>query len=630
MERNFQKIGLVNLIIFLLLGIVALVAARYSQSSAGFATSLFMGLGFLISVISWFQMRLEDRERIEEIELEELSRTAAPSATLFKKTEDSESFPARRSREQFEKYLVPIFTILLCIAQGAAAWWLWYGLDRMPAIPPIINPFVGLGTFGLMFLVAFLFGKYAASTARLEKVRLLRPSAGYLLLTAYLSLAVTIGIAVVEAGFPKADYYIARVIAILLGVAAIETLISLIFDLYRPRLKGKVARPLYESRTAGLIGTPEGLVTTAAQALDYQFGFKVSDTWFYRFLERWLGWVILAEVVILLLSTCVVFIEPGEQGLIERFGRAVVNRPVLEPGPHLKLPWPMDKVYRFRTREVQTVNIGFVPDPAREHDPVILWNVPHYKEEYNLIVASRDAETTTTNATSSNVSAPVNLLTLSIPLQFEITDVRAWAYNHEDSAKFLEQIGTREVVRYLASADLTEIMTTQRGVAAVELRKRIQEEANRFQLGINVLFVGLQDIHPPTKVADAFQAVVGAQQEIEARLFRAEGNASTNRWSARGLAATRVAEAKGDAIRRKTDVAARAAQFTNQLIAFKAAPDIYKTRTRMQAFAAGSVNTRIILNGSTNANVVIEYNLEESIAPNLLREASRALAQPPQ
>jgi membrane protease subunit HflK len=68
---------------------------------------------------------------------------------------------------------------------------------------------------------------------------------------------------------------------------------------------------LYESRLVGLLGQPEAIITTAAHALDYQFGFKVSDTWFYRFLEKALGWLVLAQFGILVLSTCFVIVDRG-------------------------------------------------------------------------------------------------------------------------------------------------------------------------------------------------------------------------------------------------------------------------------------------------------------------------------
>ncbi len=67
---------------------------------------------------------------------------------------------------------------------------------------------------------------------------------------------------------------------------AVEMLLTLLLEIYRPRLKGKIARPLYDSRVVGLLAQPESLFTTAAQALDYQFGFKVSETWFFQLLQK--------------------------------------------------------------------------------------------------------------------------------------------------------------------------------------------------------------------------------------------------------------------------------------------------------------------------------------------------------
>ena len=68
------------------------------------------------------------------------------------------------------------------------------------------------------------------------------------------------------------------------------------FEIYRPRMKGQVAHLLYDSRLVGLLGQPGGIFSTVAQAIDYQFGFKVSDTWFYRFLEKAMVWIVLLQL----------------------------------------------------------------------------------------------------------------------------------------------------------------------------------------------------------------------------------------------------------------------------------------------------------------------------------------------
>src|SRR5690349_7870787 len=107
MERNIQRNGLINLIVLLLVGVAGFVVAQSTGSQAGQVTAAFVGFGVLIAIVSWFQMRLEERERIEKFELEEMARSRA-SATLFE-SKDAELFPAQRAREQFQRFFVPIF-----------------------------------------------------------------------------------------------------------------------------------------------------------------------------------------------------------------------------------------------------------------------------------------------------------------------------------------------------------------------------------------------------------------------------------------------------------------------------------------------------------------------------------------
>src|SRR5688572_28846539 len=174
MERNIQKNGLINLVIIVAVAVAVFAVARYSHSLAGQVATAFLGLGALVAAVSWFQMRLEERERLEKLEFDEVTRGGASSSTLFN-TQDAEAFPARRSREQFEKYFVPGFAILLLLLQAAGFAWLWRWLGRLTAPPALNQPLVAMSILGLLALVMFLLGQYSAGVARLEKRRLLRP-----------------------------------------------------------------------------------------------------------------------------------------------------------------------------------------------------------------------------------------------------------------------------------------------------------------------------------------------------------------------------------------------------------------------------------------------------------------------
>src|SRR6478672_8723454 len=111
MERNTQKNGFVNLAALLVVCVAGFAVARYANTLAGLVALIFVGLGVLVAAVSWFQMRLEDRERLETLELDELAKGHARAA-MFEST-DSEVYPAKRSREQFERFFIPIFTSIL-------------------------------------------------------------------------------------------------------------------------------------------------------------------------------------------------------------------------------------------------------------------------------------------------------------------------------------------------------------------------------------------------------------------------------------------------------------------------------------------------------------------------------------
>ena len=623
MERNHQKIGFLNWAALLVATVGTAVAARAIDSDAAWCGSLILCSGLVIALVSWFQMHLEERERSEKLEYDELARGKGGS-DLFGGGE--ETFPARRSREMFERWFVPFFTLLLVAGQAAGVYWRWTKITDTK-IEPEYAP-LAMALLGFFSLVLFLLGKYSSGLARLENQRLLRPGAGFLLLAAYTCFAVTAALGAVQAGYPQWDDYLARVFCVFLGLVAVELVVGLVFEIYRPRIKGAQAHLLYDSRVVGLLGQPEGIIRTAAHALDYQFGFKVSETWFYRLIERQFAVLMLAQLGILFLSTSVVIIEPGQEGLLERFGRHVSNRGnhgILEPGAHLKFPYPIDTVQRFPTAELQTFSIGFVPDEKAEKEQFFFWTVTHYKEEFDFLVANRLEAVSTTNGAAA---VPVSLLTVSIPVQYHISDVVAWAYNYSDSGALLEKIATREVVRYLVGVDLNEVMSTGRILAADQLRQRIQERANALKLGVEIVFVGLQGIHPPVKVAPDFEGVIGARQKYQAKVLKAEGYAAKSVPMAEASARRKINMAEADGARRLMDAKSRAGQFTNQVAAFTAAPVVYPQRLYLQTLARSLQGPRKYVVAATNTSSVYQFNLEDKLRLDLESELALPGAKP--
>jgi|GEM_PF-420898 len=627
MERHIKTKGLVNLAILLVVTLGAFAAAHYSGSVAGLTATALLGLGFLVALISFFQMGLELREREERLELDELARKT-PGSALFKET-DAERFPARRALQQFEKYFSPALAVLLLLLQAGGVWGLWNWTARASE-GPLTRPFVCMALFGLLAVILFFRGVYSASTARIERQRLMRPGAGYLLLGSAACVAVVVALGIdgynapqeAEAHeFQKAGFYIARGMLVVLGLIGVENLITLVLEIYRPRTPGQEQRLMYESRLVGLLCQPGGLFSTIAQVLDYQFGFKVSEKRFYQFLERNLAWIILAQLGLLLFSSCFVVIEPGEQAILERFGRLVPNRALLEPGIHIKWFWPIDKVYRHRTERIQSVVVGAAHEEEEdEHEHglgVMQWTVAHKKGELLLLVASRPDAGETNESGQAEMAVPASLVSVHIPVQFQITNLLQWATNYSNPAELLEKLASREVVRYLVNVDFDWLLTSGRQQAAELLRERIQKRADERNMGARIVFVGIQGVHPAVAVAAEYEKVVSAEQEKEGKILEAEGYSAKTVLMGRAEASKRLAEAEAFAARKTNDARAQALLFSSQAKAFASAPGVYAMREYLDVFQKGSAQARKYVLMVTNTQDVFQLNLEDKLRPGI-------------
>ena len=121
-------------------------------------------------------------------------------------------------------------------------------------------------------------------------------------------------------GMVKVMTWVSPVLMIVLGV---ETAVNTVLDIYRPRIAGQYARSAFDSRLLGMINEPGGILHTFASAIDYQFGFKVSQTWFYKLLEEAVLPLALFAIATLYVLSCMVVVQPGEQAIIERFGQSL-------------------------------------------------------------------------------------------------------------------------------------------------------------------------------------------------------------------------------------------------------------------------------------------------------------------
>lgn len=529
-SKRPEQVAWISLILSAVFFGITFLIGRWSDFFAVWAVSWL----FLSSVLIWFVLAIQFHTRglaeQEKLDIGQLAGDKDASTIFQAKSEHEALFAvAQRRLQVFEKWFIPIFSGLIAVYQFGI------GLYLLKVIPDpgdieTKQPLLCAIFMTAIAFVSFLMSRYATGMSAEPKWKPLRAGGSFGLGIAVLCFVSAIGLALWQFQLFMVLNIAAYVCPILLVVLGVETALNVVLDIYRPRLKGQYSRSAFDSRLLGTINEPGGILRSAAGAIDYQFGFKVSETWFYKLLEIWIVPLILFGIITLYLLSCIVVVKPDEEGIIEHFGNPLNKageKRIIKPGLTLKWPWPIDIEHIYPTKRIKELYIGYVPKMEKgEHvrEP-LLWGKAHYEEEYLLLAAGEQS-----GDISDEGAVSISLLVAAVPVQYRIKDLYSYVYNHRDPDKLLETICYRELTRYAASAQIEVDEQSERdesllgaGKARAKkiLKENIQNDADEMGLGVEIVFVGLQGVHPPPQVAKDYQAVVGAVQKKQALILNA-------------------------------------------------------------------------------------------------------------
>ncbi len=553
---------------------------------------------------------------------------------------------ATKANKQFMKFAVPSLTILLGVIECLFCLIVWRNWNRTEAFVQSQNP-MPLAVLAVCCCIGVLIaGSFFVGASREPGCRWLRPSGAWLFFTGFLFMAA--GVALFLEFFGKyvdtADIFVARIALVVLAVLAVELIFSFVIEFYRPRMPGEEERPLPESRILALFTEPGGVARNVAASLDYQFGFQVSEAWFYRFLERTVVPLIVIMALALWLQTCLVVVKTEENGIKERFGEVVSKEP-LPPGLYFKLPAPFERMQCFAVEHVQKIDIGghehedeheeeeeVVDDHGHSHgapkkkkkdkhdERVVLWSTSHSDEaEPVFIVAMRNNFPQESVSDGSGVPPlSIGLLSAHVPLYYKVTDMYANMYNHNDSGSTLKNIATREFLLYMASADFNDIMSGKRHEAGEELKKRIQAAADEVKLGIEVVFVSLAGLHPPVSVGTAYDHVVASRESKSEEILKAEAYAAGSEPAVQGVKAELIHKAEAYKQEKIQVSKAEAERFESQLKSYSASPDLFKLNSYLELLSNNTGGARKYVIASGAAKEVLNLNLEKKLNASLL------------
>lgn len=620
-ERRARNVALMGLAYQILLAAFYIILTAWSGSEAMRALSLLTGIGVLI----WLPLVFIYHQRVlvadEAFESEQLRRERASGTggeAIFD-VDDEQLLLARRRLKWMYRWVLPgsALVIIAALAWAGLANWSWNLGESVTATEwsSVRNGNVIVWFLGGSAFLSFLLSRYAVGLARQREWQMLRAGASYLMGITLGAVALAVGLGILyytESATTK--HVIAYVLRLLLLALAIEFGLNLVLDFYRPREPDEEPRPAFDSRLLGLFTEPGGIARSIADAINYQFGFEVSSTWFYKLLERSVVPLMGFAVVMLFGASCLVFVEADEVAVIEHYG---VKKAELGPGLHLKHPWPIDLAYKVKLQQVHEIKIGLKGDAAeraekaKERKELFLWTNKHESEPHQRVLvatpklaeylASEETQSTTDRIAEDRAfgqagkAVPVSLLRVSVAIQYRIRNAYDWLTKYKEPETMLEAIVNRETIRHCASLDIEGLLGQERGPLEACLLESVQKVADEIGLGVDIVFLGLQGVHPPEDTAEAFQKVIGAEQKRTAtiRSARAEYN-------------KKLSQVAGD-IRRAEDLAEAIHQMNAQESSSDASSrDSSKARKRVHALLFGDAEQALSPIGGDAAAVITQ------------------------
>lgn len=688
--KRAAGVSLLGLALQLVMGLVLLIYSFILADRAGMAGSFLVLSGSLVWITLAIVFDQHRRERLEAMESEAMAAAGARESSVFGERGD-ELLVAARRLASMHKWLVPIASLLFAaLLTGIGIWQLNRGLSIISADPLANAESVNKVAFksldqtaqgwaisiGLtMAFVGFIFARYVSGMAKQGPWANLRAGAAQSVAAALVGLAIAVGQFVDYFGPDYIAKYLLIAFPVLMLLIAAETVLNFLLGLYRPRRPGEIPKPAFESRVLGFVAAPDRIAESIGGAINYQFGFDVTGSWFYQLLTRSLTVLVIVGLAVIWGLTSIGIVQPNEQGLRVRFG-ARVGAP-LGPGPYLKLPWPLETIERFDATTVRRVDLGGDQPKVKKS---ILWTNDHGVTETFFVVrpsaADIEAGREMEREKAATEPAPklksggggggrdVSLVSAEVPLLFEVTDLAKYEMlaAPDQREEIIRAVGRREVFKYLATRTVEDVLGDARPEISRVLQERVSAKLESMDCGVRVLFVGIEGVHPPKDTAEMFESVAQSIQkrqgsiengmmEANQTLIKVAGSvemahelveaidavaaapspqrselqlkAEELLAKAQGEAASKLAAAKADRWTKHMTARGKAERSTGQVASFRAAPSVYLAQVYFDTLTDIFKRARVyVVSGQANLEVRTDVS-DTAASGNLFDEGKK-------
>jgi len=237
---------------------------------------------------------------------------------------------------------------------------------------------------------------------------------------------------------------------------------------------------------------------TFFESQEVKQNFSLKSLYTIKYAVKILPAVLFGLGFLLFLSTSVFVVQPHQKALVFRLGK-LNNTQVINEGLHFKLPWPFEMAEIYDVHRVSSMQIGY----ASTHTVNYLWTRSHDGGE-NLMLTGGGNE----------------LLAVNIKIIYKISDLYKYVTTSSNPQEILRAAAYQELMRRTVNTTLDEFLSIDRVSLSESLAQELHQFCELNQLGISVLQVIIESIHPPVNVAGIYQRVVSSliyKSEITAK-----------------------------------------------------------------------------------------------------------------
>lgn len=292
--------------------------------------------------------------------------------------------------------------------------------------------------------------------------------------------------------------------------------------------------------------------------------------------------VIIAVVIIgLWLASGFLIVQEGQVAVVTKFGKYTKTLP---PGLQWRLPYPIESHQMVNISQLRTFEVGYRGTARNKVLPESLM-----------------------------LTTDENIVDLQFVVQYRLMSTGAPDYlfkttHPDESVRQAAETAMREIV---GKKPMDFVLYSGRTEVATEVQKLAQNILDRYQTGIQISTVAIQNVQPPEQVQAAFDDAVKAGQDRERQIN--EGNAYSNKVlpEAQGQVARMVQEAEGYRATVIGDAQGDTSHFSSVEAEFAKAPAITRERMYLSTMQEILENSSKVMIDSQASNNMLYLPLDK-------------------